>query len=903
MPYPKDQIRFSTSNGATANLEDFADMPPYNIGDHALMFINGRRTGSPSDGGWSTAISEGQGEARGRVFYKQLNSLGEILPNVSGGASFTNFNVTVVIIADADATNFLDVTPTSDNKSSSSILNPPAITTTTDNSLIFYNTVQYRANNSNCFSYDSGDQALIDFNGGSNNVTIQQSYSVQETAGTKPAAVLESLIENNVVSQAIAIRDSGSGNIPAYPDGTYTRLAKNTFTNRASLTFQNWGDIVGATYDGINADTTAVNPGIAGTLQAEFMYYETVSFNGWTGIVIDLLAAQDLRDRITFLNYQYAGSFNRNDGPHILVADSLGNWRSYQVRENPADGTSNNVSVDVENGEFLFESATPPDFSDITQIGIARRNSSASNTQIGLGLIGIANKNEAVIIGGSDPQPINSQTISDMFSTRADTTTRAVSQGSGQILYPLPLKIGNGTNKTVVNFGGVSLESPQNYNELDVDSFNYNVGASGGYFGVTLQTCAACEINFSDSIIASAVPGFFEIDPTSVAPASFSTAGLQIRNCAVIWNSLFNATSMRFVNCQEIDFKAATLNSVGIENQAAGTTSIFDDGASLTNVSFTTETASNFAITIDAPGDIDLTDVTFTGFTTPIKVTATTGTVNLNVGGTTSIVPGDISSDGATVNIVAPGTDITVNSLVSTYVYLENNSGAQVDYQTSVTGTYTNTIPAGSTGTWRLVLDREGYDRVIISIVPDGVARVIDGTLNEQLNFNGTPVYTSQSNANVSIDYVNNKIDFATGSYNITAQIVYDMVQELKVSAAGMADTEIQNIRYAKNLSTANDMDLGAYQFRRASGSTGSVAVIEVSVRNDSGTVSDQSNGAISSDGGVIASFSSVTPASVAAAVWNSLTTVYTAPGSFGRLMQDILITARNTFSVAAGKN
>ena len=76
-----------------------------------------------------------------------------------------------------------------------------------------------------------------------------------------------------------------------------------------------------------------------------------------------------------------------------------------------------------------------------------------------------------------------------------------------------------------------------------------------------------------------------------------------------------------------------------------------------------------------------------------IGAITTTGAVTL----TGADIIGTIIDSGGTRS----GGQLQISGLVAASVYLTDNTGAQVDYQTGVTGTYTRNIPAGSTGTWR----------------------------------------------------------------------------------------------------------------------------------------------------------------------------------------------------------
>ena len=195
---------------------------------------------------------------------------------------------------------------------------------------------------------------------------------------------------------------------------------------------------------------------------------------------------------------------------------------------------------------------------------------------------------------------------------------------------------------------------------------------------------------------------------------------------------------------------------------------------------------------------------------------------------------------------------LTVNNLTSAYIYLEDNLGAQQDYQTLVTGTYNFGIPATATGTWKLVIDRQGFDRKSFTFTADGNAKEFDGILTQQVDLAGGAIYQAQSSSDVNIVGASSKIDVQNST--IAGSIIYDMVQDYAVSAAGMADDTVDALSYFPT-DNGNYFSLATWQFRR-NASAVSLPTVNAIVSQNSDDPVDETNGQVSvqfSGGGLTA--------------------------------------------------
>jgi hypothetical protein len=120
-----------------------------------------------------------------------------------------------------------------------------------------------------------------------------------------------------------------------------------------------------------------------------------------------------------------------------------------------------------------------------------------------------------------------------------------------------------------------------------------------------------------------------------------------------------NIAGATFIECPEINAKGAQFNNCIIKKTTSVDAAIaFDANSSMDGTTIdVTGTSADFHIELGASVTaFTLTDVTFLGTpgTDKINVLATTGTVDITLAGSTTLVSGDITSAGATVNIILP---------------------------------------------------------------------------------------------------------------------------------------------------------------------------------------------------------------------------------------------------------
>jgi len=223
---------------------------------------------------------------------------------------------------------------------------------------------------------------------------------------------------------------------------------------------------------------------------------------------------------------------------------------------------------------------------------------------------------------------------------------------------------------------------------------------------------------------------------------------------------------------------------------------LYDRAVSWLEGNITTETAFLVSLsgdTIDAGGYNVTIDATagsafaFDGSTITIKASTftgnitTTGTFTLANGAT---IVGSVTDSGGTEF----STTIEVTGLTSANIYLEDNTGTQVDYQTNITGTYNYTAPLGSTGNWKLVIDRAGYIASVNTFTADGNLKSFSGVLTQLTQPSGAAMYTGSTSALLSVvpNPDGSRLNIRIGNGTVTAQQILDECEDAIATNDGM---------------------------------------------------------------------------------------------------------------------
>lgn len=194
--------------------------------------------------------------------------------------------------------------------------------------------------------------------------------------------------------------------------------------------------------------------------------------------------------------------------------------------------------------------------------------------------------------------------------------------------------------------------------------------------------------------------------------------------------------------------------------------------------------AGSYNVTIDATAG---SAFAFDGSTITIKASTFTGSITTTgtftrANGAT--VVGTVTDSGGTQF----STSLEVTGLTSTNIYLEDNTGTQVDYQTNVTGTYNYAATLGSTGTWKLVIDRAGYIARVNTFTADGNLKGFSGALTQLTQPSGAAMYTGSNSALLSVvpNPDGSRMNIRIGNGTVTAQQIFDECEDALATNDGM---------------------------------------------------------------------------------------------------------------------
>ena len=158
------------------------------------------------------------------------------------------------------------------------------------------------------------------------------------------------------------------------------------------------------------------------------------------------------------------------------------------------------------------------------------------------------------------------------------------------------------------------------------------------------------------------------------------------------------------------------------------------------------------------------------------------------VNGEITLVNGASLSGVSYTSESGSNSSVTVSSLTSSNVLLYNKtSDATIDYQTSQTGTYAYNIDPAADTNYSVKVRRAGYTEAELDFDPSGGgAFSLAGSLSQRLSLSGANLYTGVGNdANVSFDW-SNKLILLQGAVTYEAQELFDITQRAQITENGM---------------------------------------------------------------------------------------------------------------------
>jgi len=373
-------------------------------------------------------------------------------------------------------------------------------------------------------------------------------------------------------------------------------------------------------------------------------------------------------------------------GLGIGLLDSNDNYRAWIVggRDNLPTSISDNPfdTIEVDSTATALKTEGSFDSTDVTDAFFFCRTAKQTNTpeirsekyDIGIG-------ETPTLIGGDSTLPIDLNVINDSIRRSLVGV-----QGEGQFLPAQFINIGDGTNPTYFEIFN-ALEFYPKY-DLTFPTANLHIPK----VGLSVNLGNATDAFILGYALNSAIPFTFEIQSGSNASATYDFDGLLIVNCnEFVLQSFIDSTGCQLIDSEGVDLNSASITGYSFDNCAK----VEQDGGTVTNCTFKNASGIAFELTdgskvsgcifndnvsgieIASAGNYTFNNFSYSSNTQDVNVTATTGTVNIDVVGDNS--PTFITA-GATVNITK-NVDITApNLLAGTRVQLYNvTKAAELD--------------------------------------------------------------------------------------------------------------------------------------------------------------------------------------------------------------------------------
>lgn len=674
----------SVTNSSPGNVASFTPtLPTHASGDLILILCTHDGIGSTETigaTGWTTVPgSAASGAQQSSWVYKIAASSSETDPTISGSAGADQWAVTILVIRDAHATEPFGASPAdgTDYKrtswSAAWYADSGALTTGADDCLLIYG-----------FTSDTdNDGSVADINNYRIRVVPKDitvladyrdavSYGVRHIVGYCPAGPSGSTAPtvrmwtgdpSGIGRQGgntwvLAIRNKASGTLqPAVKAGVDVVCWYGDFKNEPSYTWQSL-DNFAATIESISVGNTAPSSGttfgdIADTINPPGRYTELRSSlntaGAWVGHT-HTITSTNMTGKSFALQWSTDGLVRVGANGWCVGFSDGTNWVVYQLA--PFDSTLPTqvplYSVIALGNGTALDSSGSIDWSAVTRVAYMWHRDGSSGTQ---GVLKVKNAmlvDTAKFVGGGASQPCKFNLLPPAIEG-CNLRDIANLQGTGQTMVRQNVQVGDGSTDTYFDASASSLEFPAAYDATNQVKRKFNFTPGGLTVGI--YPSASDTLNLTAGIIATAVEQALTVNASASTSATVSTAGSSFVGFVPTWKTGIACNSATFKQCGTIDFKGADITSV-IANEGTDDALISaSDGFSATSCTFTASTTAVYGIRIAAAGTFSLDATTFSGFTKDIDVTATTGTVTINLAAGQATPT--YQTAGATVTIVA----------------------------------------------------------------------------------------------------------------------------------------------------------------------------------------------------------------------------------------------------------
>ena len=599
--------------------------------------------------------------SRCSIWYIEHTGTTITAPTISG--TNNDWIVFVEIIRDADTADFINQAARTDISTPANIYSAPAVTTDEDDCL-FYQVI----------GQDVGDVVSPSYGYGITEAAIEErigNISLYVNAGTKGAAGL------------ISSRDYNNGSAATARAGTAYTVA---FNNKSGGLLEPSIDAVPTMIENYSefptvAQLSAIRTTLLGISTAAYTINSTTRqtaysldlswHGGYTQYSLtntSSLTVQGLYKDITSTDmsvYPYSITvaapstfLYSDDGILFYFEDGGGNWVLWQplTKEQFGNFVFHTLIAVMPDQTFIDSSGTM-DWTDIVRTGFAEELVSTSTGARIFSLSCECVMTPATMIGGSTTKPCNSELLFNTFETGL-SIYRTRTNGEGQVLACAGINIGDGVTPTHFIGQADSLAYPEDGSDILV---GYFVGDGGQ--GYIVDTSANCVMDFRSWVTRSTNLQTFTVDAGADITASFLTTGWILKGFSLTWKTGIACPDANFIECGILDIKGASfLGGTVVDSVSTTHAMTATDGAAI-SYSFT-KGAETYAIELPSVGGAyDLSDATFSGYTTELNVTAASGTTTITLAA--GQAEPSYATAGATVTFLGPLVNSSVTSIVS----------------------------------------------------------------------------------------------------------------------------------------------------------------------------------------------------------------------------------------------
>lgn len=787
-------------------------LPTHQTGDLLIIgVINdvGTIATSTPTSGWAVIGTQaGFASIRHTVWWKIATSNNETPPTFNGSSG--TWCAQTLVIKDFDPVTPFNLNQRTDHAAAFNFT-IPSVNTTTNRTLVLYTFGARGTNKPLIYPDNATAQERISAGG----VTQMICFRTQRTAGATPT--IPTILDTNVrpaQSWVIAINNSVNGSLQPTARPVFSVIRPYGGYNDASFN-PSWSagnSVPGLTaINGINMSSTLPTFTATTPISTDWGSSSTVTIADvaavWGG-AFDTFPTVDCTNRALHFVFTWGASLGATrvaaQGLIVVFTDTSNNWVAHQLntQRESVGGARLFTTIQPGAGFIYAQSASPINRAQINRIGyfVHRTAATTNSVAIHTRYLGLTNPGILVRDGGTN-QPNNvTQLMKNLDSWDMGLSNL---QGSRQFLNKQSLSFGNNSDLTNVDLSSQAFEIPQ-------PSRLFNVAANSA--DITINASDNDVMNFSSCLIATSAAQAFTIASTSSTLAQYNFTGLGLLGFNATWKTGIPMSGINFSNGGEIDAQATSILNCSITNGTATNQMKIDSGASLSNVRFTKGASNSYAIRIPSAGDYNFSGVTFSGsYTKHLNVTATTGTVTINLGSVSDTIP-TFDTAGATVVINNPTVNINVSGLVS---------GSRIQlYNVTQNTEIVNTV-VGST-TYSLVITTQANNNDVIRLRVAFLGRLPFTTSGIFSNVGGISFLAAQSVDSIyvangydgstvtglSADYANIQIDANEVDGLISPQEIYAWASFNQTSADGIRNffgliTAVNNVNYAINTAVA----------------------------------------------------------------------------------------------------